>query len=177
MPLFFPGPGRLIREQPFDAPAVSGGGVVAATDTLGTSDSATRTVQAFARFANDYLQPDYRTLVLAESTLASYIRLGDANGSSTVADSVGSVTGTVGTGITLGVTGLVGGDANTAAQATAGTIDFGDNYDFANTTPFTIEFILKPDAFGQRVIGKADASGGWSIDLDATGHVVATRRG
>lgn len=239
MPLFFPGPGPFLREQPFDEPAVSGPAVVTATDALGTTDVATRDVQAFTRAASDtlgttdvgtraaqvftrsasdslttsdsatratrsltraatealatsdsatrstafartareYLTPDYRTLVFAESTAASYIRLGEANGSSTVADSVGSVTGTVGSGITLGVTGLLGGDANTAAQGVAGTIDFGDNYDFANNSPFTIEFILKPSAFGQRVVAKADGSGGWSVDLDSTGHVVAARRG
>jgi hypothetical protein len=64
--------------------------------------------------------PAYRDTVLGESGLVSYWRLGETSGT-TAADSKGSYPGTYGSGVTLGGSGTVANDPNTAATLNATT--------------------------------------------------------
>lgn len=107
----------------------------------------------------------YATAILAEASLVDYWRLGDA--ASPVADSKGGINGTV-SGGTLGTTGLLVNDADKAVTVGAGQfIDCGDNRDFAGTSAFSVELLIKPTAFSgtQCMVGKwNDASAlGWLL--------------
>ena len=114
----------------------------------------------------------YATTVLNTPGLSSYWRFGEASGTTATA-AKGPVTGSYGVGVRLGQLGLITGDANTAAifdgTGTA-LVRFGDVYDFAGTTRFSLEAWVKPttvDANARRIFAKdwANAAGvqGWYL--------------
>lgn len=88
----------------------------------------------------------YSDLILSEASLQSYWRLAEAAGS--FADSKGAITGTAGAGLTRAQTGLLTYDANACCyvdRSVPGSVGFGDNYDFAATANYSIEFLIKPN--------------------------------
>lgn len=124
----------------------------------------------------------YSSVVLADNP-SSYYRLGDAVGATTAADAKGAVTGTVAGGVTFGQPGLLDYDSDTAAlfNGTTGNISLGDNYDFAGTVPFTLEAIIRVGTGGigaaRNILNKTDGVDGWNFAINATGQLVASRRG
>jgi hypothetical protein len=127
----------------------------------------------------------YSDLILAEPSLQSYWRLGETVGSVTVADSKGSVTGTPGSGITLGGASLLTSDAlDTCAlvvNVANGHIAFGDVYPFTGTATYSFEAWIKPDAAAlsnngflvdNRSSGGAD---GWYLRVLAAGGIRSGR--
>lgn len=116
----------------------------------------------------------YAAAVLAEPSLLSYWRLGEAAGV-TMEDSKGAVDGTRSGGL-LGEPGLVD-DADTAWKATADAdyIDFGAVYGFPTGDEFTVEMVLKPTAIiGNRpLIGRHNgANQGWMLIVDSGTGVI-----
>ncbi len=108
----------------------------------------------------------YADAILGTSGLSSYWRLGEASGT-TAAAAKGAITGTYGTGVTLGRPGLITGDMNTAAGfggASGADTRFGDAFDFPANDRFTLEAWVKPtivDATSRRIFSKewSNASG------------------
>lgn len=89
----------------------------------------------------------YAATVLADMPLA-YWRLDDAPTSGACHDATGNGNdATVVGGVTLGVSGALIGDPDTAAHFDGNTavLVVGNKFDFAGTTPLTIELWVKPD--------------------------------
>ena len=88
----------------------------------------------------------YQSTILGTPGLVSWWRLGDEAGSTTIADSVGTNTGSI-SGATLGVPGSIFGDPTTAASFN-GTSDYASApLDLSGTNQVTIEFWLNWNAF------------------------------
>lgn len=123
----------------------------------------------------------YRGSVLATSPIA-YWRLGEASGL-VAHDEMGANNGTYGGEyFTLGVTGLLAGDANTAI-ATDGTATHDYGYMAVSTAPdpgvgsFTVLEWVSPDAgqsthdYGLFTNGNAYFGSGWYVFLGSDGHI------
>jgi hypothetical protein len=118
----------------------------------------------------------YSDLILAEASLQSYWRLDETAGSPTVADSKGSITGTIAGSFTLGATGLLASDPATGGRVTASPsrIEFGDNYPFTGTAAFSVEVWMKPDAaaLAANAIYVDNQNGdGWLLRILAAGAI------
>jgi hypothetical protein len=117
------------------------------------------------------LDPYAARVVHAEVPKSLY-RFDESTG--TVAhDLVGNVDGTYSRGVTLGQHGALDDTLDTAAgfDGTDGTVDLGDEYDFAGTDPFSVELWMKRGSGGEaaswrRLISKEgdDATrAGWTL--------------
>jgi glucose/arabinose dehydrogenase len=116
----------------------------------------------------------YRSTVMADTPIA-YWRLGETSGT-TAADEIGGHTGTYVGGPTLGVTGALTADPNTAmtGNGTSQYVGVADStaFRFAGTAPFSAEvwFRHTADATYRRVLSAENASGlGWDIYSQSTG--------
>ncbi len=125
----------------------------------------------------------YAASVLADRP-SGYWRLGETAGT-TAADSSGnSRTGTISGGVTLGATGAVAGDSNTAIGFDGGTgqVAVADADPLRLNTPFTIELFAKLDTFANTwpgLLGKGPSytANGWLIWYQADGTVWFKRNG
>lgn len=90
-------------------------------------------------------EDNFENTVRADDPIA-HVRLGEASGSTAV-DAIGTLDGTVQAGVTLGATGLLVGDADTAAafDGAQGKIAFPNP---ALTGAFSIEVLFKPTGAG-----------------------------
>lgn len=115
----------------------------------------------------------YSDIITGNSSLLAYYRLGDTNGSSTVAD-LGpfGLTGTVsGTGITLGSTAQITGDANTSAAfggsgTGAITLPNSSHLAFSNGSDFSIVALVNfsvGDSSFHGIISNYDGTNGLGI--------------
>ena len=113
----------------------------------------------------------YNSVVLATSGLQSYWKLGESSGS-TINDSYGAVSGTKGSAVTLGATGLVPSDSGSAVSftddATNAVVDLGNNYKFSGTASFSVEAWFKstnlsPTGGSNHIIGAYDGTKGWRL--------------
>lgn len=115
----------------------------------------------------------YSDLILSESSLQSYWRLGEASGT-TATDSKGSNNGTYSGTLTLAQAGALSGDANTSVSFGGGNVNIGDVFDFVGTAAFSVEFWMKPttiDATGRRIVSKENIvtnRQGWGIRLGSS---------
>jgi hypothetical protein len=106
--------------------------------------------------------PTYAQTVMSDSPL-SYWRFGESNG--TVAnDSAGATNGTYFAGFTLGATGAIANDTNTAVSfdGMSGYAAFGSSFNFTGTSSMSIELWIKPapaDASFRRVLSKETIDG------------------
>jgi hypothetical protein len=90
----------------------------------------------------------YAAAVLADAPLA-YWRLDEPSGSQTCADQTGHYPAAVVGTVTLGVTGALAHDPDTAAQFNkSGTVDVGNVLDFPSPAPFSWEVWVKPTSIG-----------------------------
>jgi hypothetical protein len=108
------------------------------------SDAAT----ALDGLSGDELRPSaYAQEVLADYPVA-YFRLGEANGSRAVVSLVRDLTGLVGNGVTLGTSGALAGDLDTAAAFDGKTqiTVTGNPFAFAERHAFSIELWVRPQA-------------------------------
>lgn len=98
--------------------------------------------------------------------LSGYWRLGEAPGATTAAAEQGSMTGSYGTGVTLGRPGLLTGDSNTAAGLSGGSgslIGFSDAFDFVGTRTFSLETWVQANAtdlYARRILSKEFTNSG-----------------
>jgi hypothetical protein len=115
----------------------------------------------------------YRDVVLGTSGLQSYWRLGEISGV-TAFDSTGAVNGAHANGPTLGGTGApTHANGATIFDGVDDSIGFGDVYDFAGTSSFTVEGWLNRTAVGEAatwriIVGKepaADPRDGWALAI------------
>jgi len=119
----------------------------------------------------------YSAEVLADSPLA-YYRLGEASGTTMTDSSGNGRNGTYSGGVTLGVAGLLTGDANTAADFN-GSTQYGDITDGAwmDVTTVTLEAWIKPDDLSAlrfivaRDLGNFDGDNGrfWHLRVTSDG--------
>lgn len=139
----------------------------------GSKAQSYRTTRVYRRLGHAYR-------VLA-SDPASYWRLAET--SSTFADQEGVAVGTVVGGMTRGATGALSpadGDAGVDLNGTTGYIGFGDVYDLATNSPFTIALFIRADALGAgtfpRLVSKELSTDGWRLLVVAdTGAVIVSR--
>jgi Concanavalin A-like lectin/glucanases superfamily len=115
----------------------------------------------------------YRDVVLGTSGLQSYWRLGEISGV-TAFDSTGATNGAHANGPTLGGTGApTHANGATIFDGVDDYIGFGDVYDFAGTSSFTVEGWLNRTAVGEAgtwriIVGKepaADPRDGWALAI------------
>ena len=104
----------------------------------------------------------YQTEVLADSPI-SYWRLGETTGT-TAADSTGSNPGSIKSGVTLGATGALSGDTNTAMtfNGSTGYVSMADSASLNMTGDLTVEAWAKPgslDSITRAIIHKGGTSG------------------
>ncbi len=150
--------------------ASDGAGQVDASPTdTGTVDSAsqdtspdTMAVADAAHEAEAAAPLTYAQTVMSDSPL-SYWRFGESNG--TVAnDSAGTTNGTYLAGFTLGATGAIANDTNTAVlfDGMSGYASMGASFNFGGTSSMTIELWIKPapaDSSYRRIISKETIDG------------------
>lgn len=92
----------------------------------------------------------YATAVLADGPLA-YWRLDEPAGSATVEDATGNGNdGLYLGGFSLEQDGIVAGNGAVALDGSTGRLNFGDRFDFAGTSPFTLEAWIRPRALTDR---------------------------
>jgi hypothetical protein len=123
----------------------------------------------------------YSDLIVAETGLASYWRLGESSGTTATA-AFGATNGTYsGTGVTYGQPGLLPSDPSATSvlfdDTVPGSCSFGDVYDFSNTANYTVEVWVKPDGLeaDSYIWTKGgEATGGWL--LQNADPVLVTRR-
>ena len=118
----------------------------------------------------------YSDLILAESGLVSYWRLGEASGTS-AADAKGVNTGTYTGTPTLGATGALtgSGDNNTAMGPLNGTsqyINVADNASLHVNDVFTLEAWVSRGATGAKRIIMGAANGQPFLSISATGYLI-----
>jgi PKD repeat protein len=89
----------------------------------------------------------YPSRVLGTTGLLSYWRLGDAGGSSTLVDSFGTSNATVNGSPTLGVTGALAGDSDTAASFDGLDDAATANLSLSGTNKVTVEFWMRWNGF------------------------------
>ncbi|HEU5252502.1 MAG TPA: PKD domain-containing protein [Solirubrobacterales bacterium] len=89
----------------------------------------------------------YPSRVLGTTGLVSFWRLGDAGGSSTLVDSFGTSNATVNGSPTLGVTGAIAGDSDTAASFDGLDDAATANLSLSGTSKVTVEFWMKWNGF------------------------------
>jgi PKD repeat protein len=89
----------------------------------------------------------YPSRVLGTTGLLSYWRMGDAGGSSTLVDSFGTSNATVNGSPTLGVTGALSGDSDTAASFDGLDDAATANLSLSGTSKVTVEFWMKWNGF------------------------------
>ncbi|MFL5833547.1 MAG: PKD domain-containing protein [Solirubrobacterales bacterium] len=89
----------------------------------------------------------YPSRVLGTTGLLSYWRLGDAGGSSTLIDSFGTSNATVNGSPTLGTTGAISGDSDTAASFDGLDDAATANLSLSGTSKVTVEFWMKWNGF------------------------------
>ncbi len=89
----------------------------------------------------------YPSRVLGTTGLVSYWRLGDAPGTGTLIDSFGSSNATTGGAPTLGVTGALAGDGDTAASFDGLDDAASANLSLSGTSKVTVEFWMKWNGF------------------------------
>jgi PKD repeat protein len=89
----------------------------------------------------------YPSRVLGTTGLLSYWRLGDAGGSGTLVDSFGTSNATVNGSPTLGVTGALSGDSDTAASFDGLDDSATANLSLSGTNKVTVEFWMKWNGF------------------------------
>jgi hypothetical protein len=92
-----------------------------------------------------------------------------------VADSAGTVSGTMQNGVTGGAMALLADPADSSLEYTLGSghVTFGNNYNFINTEPFSIEFWMRPRTITtnfQRLVNKDwftanNNRGGWNLSI------------
>ncbi len=102
----------------------------------------------------------------------------DLTSGTTVSDSVGGVNGTLNGAAALKQPSLYayGDGYSVGFDGASAYISFGDRYDFAGTSPFTVEAWLRPttvDATPRRIWSKEAASDGWGVYHSASGLTVA----
>jgi hypothetical protein len=117
----------------------------------------------------------YSSEVLADSPLC-YLRLGDASGTTAADASGNSHPGTYVGSPTLGVAGLLTGDANTAV-----TLDGSTQYvqiansGWANLSTYTVEIVFKTTATSGTLCSQYDGSGSslriWQFNLNSDGSL------
>jgi hypothetical protein len=118
------------------------------------------------RTTNVYRRTGYALRAMAMG-FASYWRLDEASGN--VLDAVGGVTGTVSGTVTRQVEGaLEPGDTDTGLGFGGGSVSFGDVYDLAGTTPFTIAGWLKLTSIPTagtyaKLLDKETGGNGWYL--------------
>lgn len=122
----------------------------------------------------------YADEVLADSPLA-YYRLGESSGTSMVDSSGNGHDGSYVGSPTLGATGLLGGDSDTAMVADSGKYATTPTGSWKSQSTVTVEALINPSAISgtlpNRFIGNDDelgASRSYSLDLDTSGHLAAT---
>ena len=121
--------------------------------------------------------------MLADAPVA-YWRLGEASGT-TLADSSGHArTGTASGGVTLGVPGALGGDADTAVafDGSTGRVSVADAAPLRLNGAFTVEFFAKLTSFantwpGLLKKGSSSTAGGWLVWYQSDGTVWFKRNG
>ena len=104
----------------------------------------------------------YPETVMADSPL-SYWRFGESNGT-TAHDSVGTTNGTYLANFTLGATGAIANDTNTAVtfDGMSGYVSMGSAFNFAGTASMSIELWVKPapaDSSFRRLVSKETIDG------------------
>jgi len=105
-------------------------------------------VCVFALFAFEAAQAAYVDVVDTLNPLG-YWRLGESSGT-TATDRAGSYSGTYNGGVTLGTTGAIGGDSDTAATFDGSNdmiIDIGPSADLLLTADLSVSFCVKVIAF------------------------------
>lgn len=137
---------------------------VGASATM-TADTLTVTGQAVTGTATS--PSAYEAEILGTSGLAGYWRLGEPSGTTAVDASGNGMTGTIAGSPTMGTTGLLTGDADTAItfDGSDDTVSMGDVLDVTGTAPFTIEAWVSRTADNAfRVIAsKYDGTNGWLL--------------
>jgi hypothetical protein len=129
------GPGVIYDGKLSSYPTSWAGGIVDPTDTMAGIGT-------------------YSPTILGTSGLVSYWRLGEASGT-TAGDSKGTNNGTYATGSTLGATGALTGDANTAVtlNGTSGRVEVPNQSSLQLNGSFSIEAWIKPSSLtGNRYI-------------------------
>lgn len=115
----------------------------------------------------------YKETVLADSP-AGYWRLGEASGT-TAADSSGNGRSATYANVTLGATGLIANDSNTAAtfNGTSSEVSRADETLFDLPGNFTLEAWIKPTAVGaaRSILSKTEGEA-WGLELTATNKVL-----
>lgn len=109
----------------------------------------------------------YSSLILATSGLMGYWRLGEATGT-VAADAMGANNGTFVNAPTLGVPGLITGDADTAvsfAAASSQEVTLPNN---VLSTNGTVEFWFKWTT-GVTLVRSSSSSGAWIVGFDLSG--------
>jgi hypothetical protein len=104
----------------------------------------------------------YPAVVEADTPL-SYWRFGEASGT-VAADQMGATAGTYAGGVTLGATGAIAGDSDTAAtfDGSSGYVDMGTGFAFGGTAAMSYEVWVKPnaaDAAARRFVSKETNDG------------------
>jgi hypothetical protein len=128
-----------------------------------TSDSANvDDAEAAQDSAIDAPPPTYAQTVMSDHPL-SYWRFGEASGT-TANDSSGTTNGAYLGGYTLGATGAIANDSNTAASfdGTSGYVSMGAAFNFADLASMSIELWVKPapaDGNYRRVVSKETMDG------------------
>ena len=131
---------------------------VLAIDTLGNVSTPSDSVVVVPS------APTYLATIDSTSGLSGYWRFGELSGLTAYART-GIVNGTYGAGTSLAQISLLNGDNNASISlAGSASISFGDAFDFAGGTPFSLEAWVKPSAvddISRRIFSKetTDASG------------------
>lgn len=137
------------------------------------SSSATATASTAATVGTGGAGADYRQTVLSDGPVA-YWRFGEAPSSTMALDETApGYMGTYQGGVTLGVTGALAGDPNSAARfdGVDDQVDFGDVLDFTGLVPYSVEVWVLPDVVqpsGHRIIcaKQLGATDGLDFGLD-----------
>ncbi len=140
------------------------------TDNGGATGTTTRTVAV----SNSQVGP-YAQAVLATPGVAHYWRLGEPSGT-TLLDRAGSVNATTTGGATLGVTGALSGDTDTAGRFDGVDDAATAPVNFSSTSRLTVEFWLKWNGFAdddrlamELTPNFNQNAGGFLIDPNASG--------
>lgn len=126
----------------------------------------------------------YSDLILSESSLVSYWRLGESSGT-TATDAKGTQNGTY-SNVTLGASSLYAGESDTAAtfNGTTSKVSLGSssflNYEY--TQAWSVEFVIKPNSdrtgtyLGAAILSKLDSNPqypGFEIATEYNGNVAS----
>ena len=147
-------------------------------DAVISSPTVTKTYTADAVIGDAY---DW--LVRTTSGVQSHWKLNETSGSS-IADSIGSVTGTKGSGVTVGSTKLTpsstGYSATFDGDPIHANIDCGNNYKFSGTAAWTLEAWFNSTNFNptnssNHIFGAYNGTNGYRFAVASSGKMVVTR--